>query len=83
MIDRIENKAQADETPLGLMPKHGGLDLTGLDITKGAMDELFSIDKNSWKDEIKDIEKFYSGFGDRIPAELSSELKKLKGSLDI
>ena len=78
MIDRIDGKVQATETPLGLMPKEGDLDLTGLDISKTSMGKLFEINKEEWKKEIQDIEQFYSQFGGRLPQELAKQLEELK-----
>ena len=83
MIDRIENRVGAYETPLGLAPKRGDIDLSGLNIADEAMTELFAIDRASWKTEIGDIENFYSKFGSRIPKELSLELANLKSRLGI
>ena len=78
MIDRIEGKAGAKDTPIGLMPKDGELDLSGLDIPKASMDKLLEVNKTEWAAEIPDIEKFYSQFGDRVPAELKKQLEELK-----
>jgi phosphoenolpyruvate carboxykinase (GTP) len=83
MIDRIENTVEADETPLGLTPKRKDLALEGLNIKEETLNELFSVDKASWKTEVEDIEKFYSQFGSKMPAELTGQLKTLKGKLGI
>lgn len=81
MIDRIEGKTGAKETEIGLMPEEGALDLSGLDISKETMDELLSVNKESWKKEVVMIEEFYSRFGDKIPQELRDQLNDLKNKL--
>jgi phosphoenolpyruvate carboxykinase (GTP) len=83
MVDRIENTVEAEETPLGLIPKRKDLALDGLDIKEETLKELFSVDKASWKTEVEDIEKFYAQFGSKIPVELLGQLKTLKGKLGI
>lgn len=81
MIDRIDGKVGAKETEVGLMPEEGGLDISGLDISKETMDKLLSVDKESWKKEVAMIEEFYAKFGDKIPQELTDQLNSLKKKL--
>lgn len=83
MIDRIEGKAKGKETPLGLSPDSKELDLSGLDINDETVSELFAVDKESWRAEVEDIDKFYSQFGSRIPASLTAQLKALKTRLGL
>ena len=83
MIDRIEGKAGARETEIGLMPEEGALDLSGLDISKETMDELLNVNKENWKKEVTMIEEFYAKFGDKIPQELRDQLNDLKKKLNM
>lgn len=81
MVDRIKNKVSARETPLGLMPNLEDLDLEGVDIKKDTLDKLFEINKDEWKKEIEDIEKFYLQFGERLPQNLKNYLRDLKNKI--
>ncbi|MHB9154377.1 MAG: phosphoenolpyruvate carboxykinase (GTP), partial [Endomicrobiales bacterium] len=81
MIDRINNTVPAVETPLGFIPRAGDLDLAGLDLGEKDAQTLFSIDKDEWRGEIEDIEKFYARFGDRIPAGMRDSLNSLKSRM--
>jgi phosphoenolpyruvate carboxykinase (GTP) len=81
MCERIEGKVSAQQTPIGLMPNNGELDLSGLDIKKENMEELMGIDLNAWKEELPDIEKHFAKFGGRLPERLLRQLKELKGRL--
>jgi phosphoenolpyruvate carboxykinase (GTP) len=76
MCERVDNKIGAVETPIGLMPKDGDLDLTGLPISAQNMKALMSVDRASWKAEIPDIEKHFALFGDRLPARLTKQLEE-------
>jgi phosphoenolpyruvate carboxykinase (GTP) len=78
MMDRIDNKVGARETPLGLMPETKDLDLAGLPLSEDHLRQLFSFDKDGWRREIGDIEQFYAQFGDRVPRELREQLERLK-----
>ncbi len=73
---RIEGKIGARETPIGLLPKEGDLDLSGLEMSAENMKELMSIDIHAWKAEIPDIENHFSTFGKRLPGRLRQQLQE-------
>ncbi len=77
MCERVEGKVGAVETPIGLMPKEGDLDLTGLAIPAADLKELLRVDTDAWKAEISDIERHFGQFGDRLPARLRKQLDDL------
>ncbi len=81
MLDRIKGKVSANETPIGLIPDLKDLELSGLDIKDETVQSLFSINKDEWKNEVADIEKFYSQFGGRIPSELKNQLSAIKNKM--
>jgi phosphoenolpyruvate carboxykinase (GTP) len=73
IVERAEGRAEALETPLGYMPAPGALDLTGLDLPDGTMEELLRIDKDAWATELADQAEFFARFGDRLPPEIEQE----------
>jgi phosphoenolpyruvate carboxykinase (GTP) len=75
MCERIEGEVGARETPIGLLPSAGDLDLTGLDISAGDVHELLRVDVDAWRAEMPDIEKHFAQFGDRLPARLRAQLE--------
>ncbi|HXY62491.1 MAG TPA: phosphoenolpyruvate carboxykinase (GTP), partial [Nitrospirota bacterium] len=81
MCDRVDGKVGAKETPIGLMPKDGDLDLTGLAISSGNVQALMDVDMPSWRAEIPDIEKHFALFGQRLPARLTRQLEELRKRL--
>ncbi len=82
ILDRCEDKVDALETPIGYVPKAEDINIEGLDgITTDTIKDLLSVDKESWIEETKGIEKFYEEIGDRVPKELHAELDKLKKNL--
>jgi phosphoenolpyruvate carboxykinase (GTP) len=81
MCDRVDGRVGAAESPIGLLPKEGDLDLSGLGIRPGDMKELMSVSGDEWRAEIPDIEAHFSTFGDRLPAELRKQLKEFAGRL--
>ena len=75
MCERIEGKVGAVETPIGLMPAEGDLDLSGLAIPAADLKELLRVDVDAWKAELGDIEKHFARFGDRLPERLRKQLE--------
>ncbi|MDR1940724.1 MAG: phosphoenolpyruvate carboxykinase (GTP) [Endomicrobium sp.] len=82
MIDRIEEKTGAVESPIGLLPQDNAINLDGLNISKETVDKLLSVNKEDWKKEIALIEEFYSKFGDEIPKDLRAHLDSLKEKIE-
>lgn len=81
MCEQIDGKGNSVETPIGHMPTEGALDLTGLDIAEADMKTLLSIDKGEWAAELPEIEEFMNKFGDRLPAQMTEQLNRMKERL--
>jgi phosphoenolpyruvate carboxykinase (GTP) len=81
VFDRIEGATGAVETPIGRLPEPGALDVSGLDLAEGALDELLSVDIEGWRQELPLIEEHYAKFGDRLPADLREQLDELERRL--
>jgi len=66
----LSDEAEAVETPIGLLPAPGSLDLDGLEISQADLDLLLTVDRQAWKLEADQIPEFFRGFGDHLPARL-------------
>ena len=78
IIDRCKGTAKARDTAIGHLPNSADLDLQGLDVAPGAIDELLTVDPELWQEEFAGIEKYLSEFGDRVPQSLKAELKSAR-----
>ena len=81
MCDRVEGKAGARRTPIGLLPEPRDLDLTGLTVPNEDLEELLRVDDGAWRAEIPDIENHYAKLGKRLPARLRKQLDDLAARL--
>ena len=81
IVKRIEGEADAEETPIGNMPKAGDLNTQGLDIDPETLQALFAVDTEGWQKEVADIDAFLAEYGDRVPAELKQELEATRTGL--
>jgi phosphoenolpyruvate carboxykinase (GTP) len=77
ILERIEGRGQAQETPIGFVPARNGLTLDGLKISPEAVDELLRVNAEDWGPELRDTRQFLDKFGDRLPRELLDEHRRL------
>jgi len=78
---RVAGTAEAVETPVGLVPAAGALDVEGLDVAQEDMAELLRVDAEEWRAEVPSIEEHYALLGERLPVELRDELDALEKRL--
>lgn len=81
VIDRIDGKVDAVDTPIGMVPADGALDTDGLDVTEDQLHKALAVNVEDWKKEIPQIEEWFAKFGDSLPKELKDELDGLKARL--
>ena len=81
MLDRIEGRASATETPIGCVPTPASLTLDGLSISREALDELLRVNPADWTEEEQAVGKFFQKFGDRLPDAICQEHKALAARL--
>ena len=78
---RCNGDAEAVETPIGLVPAEGELNLDGLDISAEAVHELTSVDAEAVKAQLPQVEEHLARFGDKLPTEIRSQLQALEERL--
>ncbi|MGE0452450.1 MAG: phosphoenolpyruvate carboxykinase (GTP) [Vicinamibacteria bacterium] len=83
MMERIAGKAGAEETPIGLVPRPGDLNLDGLDLPRPSLEKLLRVDREEWAAEVPEMRAFFDRFGRHLPHELSSELESLSQRLGV
>ncbi|MBO1765312.1 phosphoenolpyruvate carboxykinase (GTP) [Allobranchiibius sp. GilTou38] len=83
VIERMEGKAAAVETPIGHVPTPESLDVEGLDMTAAELEAALAVDPEEWKAEIPQIEEWFAKFGETLPTQLQIELDGLKARLGL
>ncbi|MCH8930179.1 MAG: phosphoenolpyruvate carboxykinase (GTP), partial [Proteobacteria bacterium] len=82
IIDRCEKRVDAVTTPIGLLPAAGDIDIEGLDIGPAVMQALLRVDHAQWSTEMAALSEDLARYGDRLPAELSRQLRMVIEDLD-
>jgi phosphoenolpyruvate carboxykinase (GTP) len=78
---RCEGTAEAEETPIGLVPTAEGLDTEGLGLSAEGMGELLRVDPEEWRKQLPQVHEHYARFGGGLPEELRAQLAALEGRL--
>jgi phosphoenolpyruvate carboxykinase (GTP) len=75
ITNRLISVAVGKETPIGLVPAKGELNLKGIDVSESDLGELFEVNEQAWLQELASMEEFFDSFGDRLPSQLREELE--------
>lgn len=78
---RVKGQIGADETPIGLMPKDGDIDLSGLEVPDEDMADLLAVPVDEWLEEVESIKQHFESYGEKMPKELWQELSDLEDRL--
>jgi phosphoenolpyruvate carboxykinase (GTP) len=78
---RCDDAAEAEETPIGLVPGAGALDVDGLEVSAEDLAELLAVDSAEWREELPSMHEHFAKFGDQLPAQLREQLSTLEKRL--
>lgn len=82
ILKRIDSTECHKETPIGYIPSENALRLENINMDIDS-EELFSIPKDFWLQELEEIQKFYNEqVGLDLPSEIQSELDRIKNSME-
>jgi phosphoenolpyruvate carboxykinase (GTP) len=73
ILERVEGRGEAEETPIGFVPTREALTLDGLHLSPETLRELFRVDADDWEVDLSDTREFFAKFGNRLPAQLRDE----------
>ncbi len=82
ILKRCKGEVDARDVAIGYIPYAKDINVEGLDIDTSVVEDLLSVDKETWLEEVKGIKEFYAQFGDRIPSELLEKLNELENNLN-
>ena len=81
VFERLDGTADAVQTAIGYLPTADAIDTEGLDVSADDMAALLSVDVEGWRSALPQFEAHLAQFGDKLPAELTTQLQKLAASL--
>jgi phosphoenolpyruvate carboxykinase (GTP) len=81
VVDRLEGRAGAVDSPIGLLPEADSVDFDGLDLTPEQIELLLTFDQQTWREEATLIGEHYASLGSQLPRALHDELLDLTRQL--
>jgi len=81
IVDRVNGKAGAKETPLGLVPDINTFPVDGADVPRSNLQKLFEIRPGEWAGEVQDIKGFLDRFGNHLPYEIRNDFNRMSARL--
>ena len=81
VVEKIQGKSNAVESPIGWMPHYDDIDWTGLDFTKQQFESLMLVDREAWKKELSEHAELFERMYDKLPKEFIFMRELLLSSL--
>ena len=83
IVERIEGKAEGQDTAIGVVPDSSQIDIEGLDVSAEEVDKALAVNEDEWREEIPGIAEWLQFLGDRVPEEVYGQFGALKGRLGV
>jgi phosphoenolpyruvate carboxykinase (GTP) len=80
VVERCTGKADAEETPIGLIPTAGAINTDGLDIDQSVLEDVLRVDTDEWKAQLPQMKEHFAKFED-LPDALRGQLDALEQRL--
>ncbi len=78
---RCDGDAEAVESPIGLLPAQGAINVEGLEISEEAVRELTTVDPALLREQLPQVEEYLATYGERLPQEVTAQLEALRERL--
>ena len=81
VVERCKGGGDAEETPIGYVPKVSALNGGDLKISKSDLNQLVAVDRDGWKNNLRSQGEYFDNFGDHLPAGIKEEHRALANRL--
>jgi phosphoenolpyruvate carboxykinase (GTP) len=81
VVERCKGGGEAEETPIGYVPKLSALNGGDLKVSKSDLNQLVAIDREGWKSNLRSQGEYFDNFGDHLPAGIKEEHRALANRL--
>jgi phosphoenolpyruvate carboxykinase (GTP) len=78
---RCAGQGEAVESPIGLVPAEGEINIEGLSVSDSEIRALTTVDEDALRAQLPQVEEHLARFGDDLPDEIGRQLEALKQRL--
>jgi phosphoenolpyruvate carboxykinase (GTP) len=71
IVDRVQGRVDAQETPLGWSPRFADIDWTGCATSESEFAALTHVDSEAWSEELASHADWFEQLGERVPKSLA------------
>ena len=83
IVDRVNGKEEAAESPFGYMPTYQDINWNDLDdFAADTFSEIMDIDREAGKQEVEELKGYFETFEDRLPEEMEVQRQAFSERLD-
>src|ERR687893_125879 len=82
IFERCTEAAEGTETPVGIVPAPGELDVAGLDISDEDLAQVVEVDPAAFQAQLPQMREFLAKFGDDLTSEIRDQLDAFEKRLD-
>ena len=81
MIARCDESVDARDTPIGKLPHAADIDQADLNLQADELEQLLSVDRDGWREEINAVGEYLESYGDRLPQALQDVRTRVLSAL--
>lgn len=78
IFERVDQSDNFQTSAIGNLPKENSLDISGLDLAPDQLKQLFVIHFAQWRQEIKEMHRYFALFGSELPPHMLHQLQALE-----
>jgi len=82
IVERVNGRAAAERSAVGLRPPEGSLDLTGIEVASDSLKEAMAVKPEEWTVELDSQEEFFKKIGETVPAQMEVQRESLRAGLE-
>jgi phosphoenolpyruvate carboxykinase (GTP) len=82
IVDRVNGRIGAEDTPIGLVPREEDIDVSGLDLSPERLRQATSIDTGEWLAELDGVEEYFARLGVDFLTGFDVQLESARAALE-
>jgi phosphoenolpyruvate carboxykinase (GTP) len=82
ITDRVNGRVGAEHTPIGLVPREGDLDVSGLDISPQRLRQTMSINAGEWLAELDGVKEYFTKLGVDASTGFDAQIESARAALE-
>ena len=83
ILDRVDARAEAEDTPVGLVPRASDIDLEGLDMAGDRLRAAMAIKRDDWSAELRSQDEFFNRLDCELPREIEVQHETLAAAFEL